>query len=125
MGLLTRSERPDHPGAKAISDGGSLRLIRFCRAAEEQDRSQMKFTAGTIAASLNVSERLLLSCIATDSDWAGAGITNDRVANLVSGIRGSACKAGKPPSTAQSLPRSHSNRERTILPSQNGVARTW
>jgi hypothetical protein len=33
----------------------------------------------TIAASLNVSERLLLFCIATDSDWAGAGITNATV----------------------------------------------
>jgi hypothetical protein len=32
-----------------------------------------------IAASLNVSERLLLFCIATDSDWAGAGITNATV----------------------------------------------
>jgi hypothetical protein len=33
----------------------------------------------TIAASLNVSERLLLFCIATDSDWAGTGITNATV----------------------------------------------
>jgi hypothetical protein len=29
-----------------------------------------------IADSLSVSERLLLFCVATDSDWAGAGITN-------------------------------------------------
>jgi hypothetical protein len=36
----------------------------------------MKFTPETIAASLTVSERLLLFCVATDSDWAGAGITN-------------------------------------------------
>jgi hypothetical protein len=35
----------------------------------------MKFTPETIAASLNVSERLLLFCVATDSDWAGAGIS--------------------------------------------------
>jgi hypothetical protein len=32
-------------------------------------------TTESIAASLTVSERLLLFCIATDTDWAAAGIT--------------------------------------------------
>jgi hypothetical protein len=42
----------------------------------------MKFTPERIAASLTVSERLLLFCIAADSDWAGAGITNATVRML-------------------------------------------
>jgi hypothetical protein len=39
----------------------------------------MKFTPERIADSLTVSERLLLFCVATDSDWAGAGITGATV----------------------------------------------
>jgi hypothetical protein len=34
-----------------------------------------KPTPETIVGSLTVSERLLLFCIATDTDWASAGIT--------------------------------------------------
>jgi hypothetical protein len=50
----------------------------------------------TIAASLNVPERLLLFCIATDSDWAGAGITNAtvrimQVINLIEREPGATC----------------------------------
>ena len=75
--------------------GGSLRQLRLSSlrlAARERGRagaSPSKPTPESVAARLDVDERLLLFCIASGTDWTRAGITKDALRASLAAIAGS------------------------------------